>query len=69
MEIMNYLKNGYLLLNKFIVLSKLDDYNNVNILKQGILSLYQNKNTLRILEKSIEGVFFSKRHFSYFKIK
>ena len=55
---MNYLKNGYLLLNKFIVLSKLDDYNNVNILKQGILSLYQNKNTLRILEKSIEGVFF-----------
>ena len=58
MEIMNYLKNGYLLLNKFIVLSKLDDYNNVNILKQGILSLYQNKNTLRILEKSIEGVFF-----------
>jgi len=45
-------------LNKFIVLSKLDDYNNVNILKQGILSLYQNKNTLRILEKSIEGVFF-----------
>ncbi len=58
MEIMNYLKNGYLLLNKFIVLSKLDDYNNVNILKQGILSLYPNKNTLRILEKSIEGVFF-----------